>query len=189
MTVATEPAAIEPVARRVAQANGGSQEACTWLYRRFLPLVHGLLLARHRPAIADELTQECFALAFQRLKQLREPAHFGAWIATIARHLRNPESQMEPFGEAFDDPVDDHSDAHDPRADPSSHAEATRLLEAIRSLPQCYAETLALRLVEGMSGAEIAQLTGLTPDSVRVNLHRGMRKLRELLGSPGDHGE
>lgn len=178
--------AIEPVARRVAQANDGSQEACTWLYRRFLPLVHGLLLARHRPAIADELTQECFALAFQRLKQLREPAHFGAWIATIARHLRNPD---RPTAEPLDDPLDDHFDVHDPRADPSRHAEATRLLEAIRSLPECYAETLALRLVEGMSGAEIAQLTGLTPDSVRVNLHRGMRKLRELLGSPGEHGQ
>jgi RNA polymerase sigma-70 factor (ECF subfamily) len=39
-----------------------------------------------------------------------------------------------------------------------------------------------LRLVEGLSGPEIAQRTGLTPASVRVNLHRGMKLLREKLG-------
>jgi RNA polymerase sigma-70 factor (ECF subfamily) len=39
-----------------------------------------------------------------------------------------------------------------------------------------------LRLVEGMSGQQIADLTGLTPASVRVNLHRGMARLRAALG-------
>jgi len=42
-------------------------------------------------------------------------------------------------------------------------------------------ETLILRLVEGLSGPEIAERTGLTPGSVRVNLHRGMQQLRERL--------
>ena len=54
-------------------------------------------------------------------------------------------------------------------------------LETIRSLPEAYRETLVLRLVEGMTGPEIATRTGLTPASVRVNLHRGMRMLRERL--------
>lgn len=44
-----------------------------------------------------------------------------------------------------------------------------------------YRETLTLRLVEGMTGPEIAVLTGLTEGSVRVNLHRGMQLLRESL--------
>ena len=55
-------------------------------------------------------------------------------------------------------------------------------LEAIRKLPEAYRETLIFRLVEGMSGPEIASQTGLTPESVRVNLCRGMKMLRELLG-------
>ena len=38
-----------------------------------------------------------------------------------------------------------------------------------------------MRLVEGMSGVEIAERTGLTEGSVRVNLHRGMQLLREAL--------
>jgi len=44
---------------------------------------------------------------------------------------------------------------------------------------------LTLRLVEGMTAKEIAQRTGLKPESVRVNLHRGMEMLRERLGITG----
>jgi RNA polymerase sigma-70 factor (ECF subfamily) len=68
--------------------------------------------------------------------------------------------------------------AHDATAE---RADAARMLEIIRSLPEAYRETLVLRLVEGMTGPEIAERTGLTPASVRVNLHRGMKMLREQL--------
>ena len=67
-----------------------------------------------------------------------------------------------------------------PTEDPP-RAEARRALEAIRALPEAYREPLVLRLVEGMTGPEIAERTGLTPGSVRVNLHRGMKLLRERL--------
>jgi RNA polymerase sigma-70 factor (ECF subfamily) len=67
---------------------------------------------------------------------------------------------------------------------PEVTEEARRVLEAIRSLPECYREPLILRLVQGSSGAEIAALTGLTPGSVRINLHRGMKLLRARLAEP-----
>lgn len=60
--------------------------------------------------------------------------------------------------------------------------EAANVLDVICGLPEAYRETLVLRLVEGMTGPEIAERTGLTPSSVRVNLHRGMKLLREKLG-------
>jgi len=63
----------------------------------------------------------------------------------------------------------------------SSRAEALAALAAIRTLPAAYRETLVLRLVEGLTGPEIAERTGLTPASVRVNLHRGMALLRAKL--------
>ena len=56
------------------------------------------------------------------------------------------------------------------------------VLEMVRKLPEAYRETLLMRLVEGMTGDEIAERSGLTPASVRVNLHRGMKLLREKLG-------
>ena len=63
------------------------------------------------------------------------------------------------------------------------------MLEMIRGLPEAYRETLIMRLVEGMTGPEIAKLTGLTPDSVRVNLCRGMKMLRELAGAGTGDGK
>jgi DNA-binding NarL/FixJ family response regulator len=47
---------------------------------------------------------------------------------------------------------------------------------------------LILRLAEGMTGPEIAARTGLTPGSVRVNLHRGMQQLREKLAQASQAG-
>jgi RNA polymerase sigma-70 factor (ECF subfamily) len=70
----------------------------------------------------------------------------------------------------------------DLRSTDSSVSRATEILDLIRGLPEAYRETLVLRLVEGMTGPEIAGRTGLTPASVRVNLHRGMKLLREKLG-------
>jgi RNA polymerase sigma-70 factor (ECF subfamily) len=63
------------------------------------------------------------------------------------------------------------------------------VLAIVRELPDAYRETLILRLVEGMTGPEIAQRTGLSPGSVRVNLHRGMKLLRERLEGRNPHGD
>ena len=64
----------------------------------------------------------------------------------------------------------------------SPNRTATEILDLIRSLPEAYRETLVLRFVEGMTGPEIASRTGLTAASVRVNLHRGVKLLREKMG-------
>jgi RNA polymerase sigma-70 factor (ECF subfamily) len=162
------------VACCVRQARHGSQQAFSMLYRRFSPLVHGILLGRFSPATADDLTQECFATAFARLNQLQEEEKFGAWISVIARRIRPPAEVSK---------VSDHDieEVRDSATKPEDVTEADRFLRAIANLPEAYRETLMLRLAEGMSGPEIAALTGLTPQSVRVNLHRGMAKLREAL--------
>jgi RNA polymerase sigma-70 factor (ECF subfamily) len=101
------------------------------------------------------------------------PAAFGGWLAAIARNRAADPRAAAGAGA----PGRRHA------APPRTHErlEALAILDAIRSLPEAYSETLVLRLVEGMTGAEIAERTGLTPGSVRVNLHRGMKLLREKL--------
>lgn len=175
MSSSTEPTPDDDVARWTGEARRGSQAAFAQLYRRFLPLVHGILLGRFRPALADELSQECFATAFARLAQLQDDRRFGAWIATTARRI-------QPARIGIEVAADDRLALVSAEVSPEDRAEASRLLRAVGELPAAYRETLMLRLVEGLSGPEIAALTGRTPDSVRVNLHRGMDKLRRSLG-------
>lgn len=163
------------IARHVRDAQRGSQAAFAWLYRAFAPLVHTIHLGRAPRARAEELAQDTFAIAFAQLGQLREATQFGPWIAAIARRHRGR-------GSTDEESLREDHDGASPAAGPDERAEAERALHAIRGLPEAYRETLLLRLVEGLSGPEIAALTGLTAASVRVNLHRGMAKLRAALG-------
>jgi RNA polymerase sigma-70 factor (ECF subfamily) len=171
-------AAADDVAQ-VRAARAGDRLAFGELYRRYARMVHGLLLARVPPADADDLTQEVFFQAWRELAKLRDDAAFGGWLAQMARnrardHFRRARPQDElPASLAAPGGV-------------SQEQEARAALAAIQELPEAYRETLLLRLVEGLTGPEIAARTGLTPDSVRVNLHRGMRLLRQRLegGAP-----
>ncbi len=153
----------------------GEQEAFATLYSLYAPMVHGILLARVPWGEVDDLVQDVFLVALKKLNTLRDDAAFGAWLAMIARnramdfHRRKHETE-----ELSDDLATQGSSEAD--------CEAANVLEVICGLPEAYRETLVLRLVEGMTGSEIAGRTGLTPASVRVNLHRGMKLLREKLG-------
>jgi RNA polymerase sigma-70 factor (ECF subfamily) len=136
-------------------------------------MVHGVLLASVPRREVDDLVQDVFLHAFRRLGSLRDAAAFGAWLARIARNRASDYHRAATPTEQLSE------DLSRPTAGGS---EALAALEAIRGLPESYRETLTLRLVEGLTGPEIAAQTGLTPDSVRVNLHRGMKLLRERLG-------
>jgi RNA polymerase sigma-70 factor (ECF subfamily) len=161
-------------ARLVESSRSGDQRAFARLYDRYARVVHGLLLARVPRADVDDLVQDVFLAAWHRLDRLRDAAAFGGWLTMIARNRatdfhRRAEEHVEL-------PLD--LEAHDGT---EALAEAQTALDAIRGLPEAYRETLVLRLVEGLTGPEIADRTGLTAASVRVNLHRGMKLLRERL--------
>jgi RNA polymerase sigma-70 factor (ECF subfamily) len=159
----------------VREAQAGDRTAFSALYDRYARVIHGLLLARVPRADVDDLVQDVFMSAWSRLAGLREPAAFGGWISTIARN------RAIDFHRRAADAVELPDDliAHDATA---ARTEALRLLDVVRSLPEAYRETLVLRLVEGLTGPEIAERIGMTPASVRVNLHRGMKMLRERVG-------
>jgi len=162
-------------AELVRAAQAGDAASFELLYARYAPVVHSILLGRLPAADADDVTQDVFIAAWRKLRTLRDSAAFAGWISRIARnsaedHRRRVHHEQE---------LDVEYAARERQGDA---AEAAHALAAIRTLPEAYRETLLLRLVEGMSGAEIAERTGLTPGSVRVNLHRGMQMLREALG-------
>jgi RNA polymerase sigma-70 factor (ECF subfamily) len=159
----------------VRSAQAGDVASFEILYARYAPVVHAILLGRLPPADADDVTQNVFITALTKLGSLREPAAFAGWIARTARNA------AEDHRRRMIDTVEIDT-AFATRETQSEDAEAARALEAIRALPEAYRETLMLRLVEGMSGQEISARTGLTPGSVRVNLHRGMQMLRGALG-------
>jgi RNA polymerase sigma-70 factor, ECF subfamily len=172
----------------VIAARDGDRAAFGRLYDRYARMVHGVLLAKIPLAEVDDLVQDVFMTALRRLSTLRDIESFGAWLAAIARnraidyHRRSsPEDQF-----AEDTPDEDIGSGNNSGDHEGS---AAAILDVVRSLPAAYRETLILRLVEGMTGPEIAARTGMTHGSVRVNLHRGMQQLRaKLCPNPGSNG-
>jgi RNA polymerase sigma-70 factor (ECF subfamily) len=163
----------------VRAAGDGDGNAFRRLYDRYAPMVHGVLLAKVPRGQVDDLVQDVFLLAFTRLSTVREPKSFGGWLAAIARNRANDYHRRSLPEDRFAHDTSDEVGAS------SDHPEgpATAVLDAVKSLPPVYRETLILRLVEGMTGPEIAARTGMTHGSVRVNLHRGMQQLRARLSS------
>jgi RNA polymerase sigma-70 factor (ECF subfamily) len=161
----------------IRSAAAGDARAFATLHARHASMVHAILLARLPPADAEDQVQEVFLIAWKKLGQLDDPGGFGAWLGTIARNRAVDCLRRRRVTEPLEDAL---ADAHG--ASSSDRADAQKVLAAIHALPEAYRETLVMRLCEGMSGPEIAEVTGLEPGSVRINLHRGMKLLRQKLG-------
>src|SRR5262245_6309259 len=155
----------------IRAAADGDRSAFGDLYVRYARMVHAILLARVPPGDAEDLVQDVFMTAMRQLRGLRTAAAFRGWLGAIARNraidFHRESRERVPLDETL------------PGTEKGE--DAFLVMAAIRSLPEAYRENLTMRLVEGMTGPEIAERTGLTPESVRVNLCRGMKMLREKL--------
>jgi len=151
----------------------GERDGFARLYEMYSPMVHGILLARVPRGEVDDLVQDIFLHALRKLHTLRDAAAFGPWIAMIAGN------RAMGFYRSWRESVEVTEQMAIERP---PNRTAREVLDLIRQLPDAYRETLVLRFVEGMTGPEIASRTGLTPASVRVNLHRGTKLLRERMG-------
>lgn len=162
----------------VVLAAGGDDEAFAELVRRRQGWLRSLLRHLCRdPALADDLAQQVFIAAWQKLRQLRTPAAFGGWLRSLAVNTwlqaarRRSELLLEDHAGVAEQPA---------RAtDPSTAIDLDRLLERLHP-----AERLCVVLchAEGMSHAQIAALTGWPLGTVKSHVTRGAARLRELLG-------
>ncbi len=164
----------------ISAARAGDRSAFGLLYDRYARMVHGVLLCRVPPREVDDLVQEVFLLALRKLDSLRDISRFGAWLGTITRNRANDHYRRANRVEQSMEPADEEQ-AQSRSNDHVAEQEAAMTLAVLSTLPETYREPLTLRLVEGMTGPEIAARMGLTHGSVRVNLHRGMQMLREKL--------
>jgi RNA polymerase sigma-70 factor (ECF subfamily) len=165
----------EPLVRA---AQDGDRAAFGQLYLHYARMVHGVLLARVPVSAAEDLVQDVFLQVLPRMKSLRDTSRFGPWLAAIARNRAMDFHRHAKPAAPFEEQIGT-IEAGQPSNSNVGVEDGMALLNALRELPEAYREPLILRFVEGMTGPEIAERTGLTHGSVRVNLHRGMQMLRE----------
>lgn len=144
-----------------------------------------LLSLCHNPALAEDLMQEVFVKAICSLADSH--SNIRAWLYTVARNLCLNELKMQKRMVSLEDL--DGSDGFPPAWDEEEgilqrllRDEKEHLLyESIRKLPLKQRKVLILQYFSGLSVREIAKLTGLSTENVRVLSHRGRKMLREYM--------
>jgi RNA polymerase sigma-70 factor (ECF subfamily) len=167
----------------VDEALRGRTVAFEALVRRHLRAAYAVALARTAsPHDAEDVCQDAFIAALERLATLRDPDRFGPWLLEIVRNralnlLRKRRVRSE-------EPIElapDRGGGPDPGRDLERSALRQDLLEALAVLDETRREVALLHDVEGWRHAEIAERLGMPEGTVRYHLHEARRTLRERL--------
>jgi RNA polymerase sigma-70 factor (ECF subfamily) len=164
----------------VRQAQGGDTAAFERVYRRHAARVHTLCCRMLAPEEADDLTQDVFIRAWQKLALFRGDSAFGTWLYRLAVNLILARRQTFAARRGrFDggDPDVIPLPARTARPDLRVDVDA-----AIGTLPPGAREVFVLHDVEGYTHEEIAGLLNVTAGTSKSQLHRARMNLRQYLG-------
>ncbi|MGH8686588.1 MAG: sigma-70 family RNA polymerase sigma factor [Burkholderiales bacterium] len=128
-------------------------------------------LTRDR-ARAEDVVQEALLRGWRAFPRLREPEAARAWLFSIVRNEFRRAVGADPREQSLEG-----VDIPDERSD----AAGLELRDALRALPPAYGEPLALQVLGGFSGAEIADLLGTTEGAVMTRLTRARQALKRLV--------
>ena len=182
MTDASRSADGETDLELITRWRAGDERAASALVER-----HALALARFASSLGvrddvEELVQDTFVRAFQSLDGFRGASSFRTWLFTIARRLlldrRRSEQRRRDRVEIQEGDVATEYDALDALV--AGEAEA-RVLAATKRLSPTQREVFMLRVAEGLSYKEIADVVGTTEGAARVHYHNAMRTIKEHL--------
>jgi RNA polymerase sigma-70 factor (ECF subfamily) len=163
----------------VALAAAGDQRAFERLYRLHVPRIHSLVRRMvGGEADPDELVQDVFVRAWQRLSTFRGEAAFGTWLHRLAVNLVLNWQKGESRGRRRFEAGADVDLAQAPRQQTEA---ALDLEEAMRRLPAGARRVFVLHDVEGFRHEEIAELLGVTSGTSKAQLHRARMLMRGFL--------
>lgn len=184
-----------PEAELLAGLRAGNGEA----YERLVRAYGGRLLAVARRFLSSEddardALQEAFLSAFRAIGSFQEGARVSTWLHRIVINAalmklrsrrRKPEESIDNLLPTFleDGHREDPGPAWKETAESALQQRETRALvrECIERLPESYRTVLLLRDIEELDTEEAAQLLGISPNAVKIRLHRARQALRTLL--------
>src|SRR4051795_12900358 len=171
-------------ARLAIAASQGDDDAFAVLYERYAPRIGAYLMRlvgdEH---LAQDLTQEVFVSALNRLRSARPPIAVGPWLYRIARnasidvHRRSQLVRQVPLPSP-----EEESGTLTWRHEPQTQAELRQWLDDLRDLlgglSDRHRSVLVLREFEGLSNGEIAERLGVSRPAVEGLLFRARAKMR-----------
>ncbi len=170
----------------MAAAQDGDQAAYARLLREILPVLRAIVhRQRIPPAHAEDVVQDVL-LALHRVRHTYDPAlPFLPWLASIARRRAIDVLRREGRRGAWETSAPEAIETFaDPASNNDAQAEEARqwLAYAVVKLPPRQRKALELVKLQDMSVAEAAKASGQTEGAVKVNVHRAIKALRQLIG-------
>lgn len=169
----------------LAEARTGEETALAALYRSLQPALLGYLRAR-RPDDAEDVASETWISVARGLARFRGGEdEFRRWVFTIARRrlVDLTRSEARQSRVVSDDVLSHGLEVPDAETEALASVATREALELVASLPPHEAEVVLLRVVAGLSAADVAAVTGRTAVGVRVIQHRALRRLRGLVST------
>ena len=173
--------AAPPIEALVRKAQGGDADAFESVYRQSVDRIYALCLRMSSdPAAAEELTQDVFVRAWQKLGSFRGESRFTTWLHRLAVNLVLQDRRTKGRRGAREESVADleRYSSHARRAMPGTRVDLER---AIASLPPKAKNVLVLRDIQGYKYDEIAEITGVSLGTVKAQIHRARALVREKL--------
>lgn len=138
---------------------------------------------------AEDIVSETFVRATEHCI-VRNALPARAWFYKVARNVALDRFKRKGLSGGCELPeIIDESDETNPEAAALREEDVRELMRAVDKLPELYRTVLVLREYEGFSYAEIAGITGVSLDNVKVLLYRAKRKLRDIYRREKDYGQ
>jgi RNA polymerase sigma factor (sigma-70 family) len=167
----------------VVECKQGSKKACFELYRLYSKAMLNVAF-RIVGSIdeAEDVLQEAFLDAFNRVKDFRQETTFGLWLKQIVVHrsINLLRKRRLDLVELEDGQLDNIAD-EEPESDEEMQYKVAQVKEAMKELPEGYRLVISLYLLEGYDHEEIGQILKISENTSRTQFLRAKRKLNEIL--------
>jgi RNA polymerase sigma-70 factor (ECF subfamily) len=174
-----EPRKRDEETVEVTLAQSGDSRAFERLYRQHVSRVHSLVRRMVPDADAEELTQDVFVRAWQKLGSFRGESAFGTWLHRLAVNLML--EHRAGLGRDRKRWASDEAAIGDQPARRETIDEGLDMDDAVRQLPDGMRQIFVLYDVEGYQHDEIGTMLGISTGTSKSQLHRARMALRQLL--------
>ncbi len=166
----------------------GDQDAFTKLVSKYQKWVHALIWRKIGDFhIAEELTQDVFLKVYKRLSTLKRPDHFPSWLYVIATRrciawLRKKRMSTKSLDAMSTAQLEElcYTQYERNRSEAAAIEQRRELVKRLlKKLPESERTVVTLFYLAEMSGAEISQFLGVSPNTVRSRLHRARQRLEK----------
>lgn len=167
----------------MVECKRGSKKACFELYRLYSKAMLNIAF-RIVGSVdeAEDVLQEAFLDAFNRIKDFRQETTFGLWLKQIVVHrsinlLRKRKLELVELDEEHTDGIAEE----DVEDDEEVQYKVAQVKDAMKELPEGYRLVISLYLLEGYDHEEIGEILGISENTSRTQFLRAKRKLNEIL--------